>query len=32
MFSEETLFKSREAKIINEDYRRKKEENYKEYD
>ena len=32
MFSEETLLKSREAKIINEDYRRKQEEKYKECD
>lgn len=32
MFSEETLIRSREAKGINEDYRRKQEEKNKESD
>jgi hypothetical protein len=32
MFSEESLFRSREMKGINEDYRRKQEEKYKECD
>lgn len=32
MFSEETIFRSSEAKGINEDHRRKQEEKYKECD